>query len=179
MCIVTGPRQYSTDLPQGGLEIPCSYIFRTNNQAESDKTRKLLQTVLEIAITQTSEEEPTLLEVHHPEKEVNTFASKETLVVTTSIHENFPYSTYQEFQCSHRSTDPLPVVTIHEECIDKSPTKKRKLSEIDIEGIIMGEELSVADITWPKDYLRHSSLNWVAYSLLFYSKKKILIPEKK
>ena len=53
MCIVTGPRQYSTDLPQGGLEIPCSYIFRTNNQAESDKTRKVLQTVLEIAITQT------------------------------------------------------------------------------------------------------------------------------
>ena len=90
MCIVTGPRLYSADLLQGGLEISCSYIFRTNNQAESDKTRKLLETVLEITITQTSEEEPTLLEVHHSEKEVNTSTSKDTLAVTTAIHENFP-----------------------------------------------------------------------------------------
>jgi len=28
-CVVTGPRQYSSDLPQGGLEIPCRYIFQT------------------------------------------------------------------------------------------------------------------------------------------------------
>ena len=31
VCVVTGARQYSTDLPQGGLEIPCRYIFRTNS----------------------------------------------------------------------------------------------------------------------------------------------------
>ena len=78
------------DLPQGGLEIPCSYIFRTNNQAEIDKTRKLLKTILEITITQTSEVEPTVLEVNEPQQEVDTSTSKETPSVTTSIHENFP-----------------------------------------------------------------------------------------
>ena len=46
VCVVTGSRQYSADLPQGGLEVPCQYIFRTSNQAESDKTRKLIETVL-------------------------------------------------------------------------------------------------------------------------------------
>ena len=54
MCIITGARQYSVDLPQRGLEVPCRYIFRTNNQAESDKTRKLLETVFEITIKTTS-----------------------------------------------------------------------------------------------------------------------------
>ena len=27
-CFTTGPRQYSRDLPQRGLDIPCSYIFK-------------------------------------------------------------------------------------------------------------------------------------------------------
>ena len=177
VCIVTGPRQYSADLLQGGLEIPCSYIFRTNNQAESDKTRKLLETVLEITITHTSEEEPTLLEVHHSEKEVNTSLSKETLAVTTSIHENF--SIDQEFQRSHRSTDPLPVVTIHEESIDEPLPKKRKLSEIDIEGIIMGKELSDADINLAQRLLKvqFPEMGGLQSSLL--QQKKIPIPEKK
>ena len=26
-CIVTGTRRYSSDLPQGGLEIPCRLLF--------------------------------------------------------------------------------------------------------------------------------------------------------
>ena len=28
MCKVTGPRHYSSDLPQGGLEVPCRLVFR-------------------------------------------------------------------------------------------------------------------------------------------------------
>ena len=27
MCIVDGPRRYSADLPQGGLELPCKLLF--------------------------------------------------------------------------------------------------------------------------------------------------------
>ena len=137
--------------------------------------------LLEITITQTSEEEPTLLEVHHSEKEVNTSISKETLAVTISIHENFlaSTSTDQEFQCYHRSTDPLPVVTIHEECIDEPLPKKRKLSEIDIEGIIMGKELSDADINLAQRLLKAQfpELGGLQSSLL--QQKKIPIPEKK
>ena len=28
MCEITGTKQYSRDLPQGGMEIPCVYVFR-------------------------------------------------------------------------------------------------------------------------------------------------------
>ena len=31
-CIVTGTRQYSRDLPQGGMEIPCKYRFVSNGK---------------------------------------------------------------------------------------------------------------------------------------------------
>ena len=159
MCIVTGARQYSVDLPQGGLEIPCCYIFRTNNQAESDKTRKLLETVLEITIKPTSVDEPTLLEAHNPEQAVDTSAdastSKETPAVTTPIHENFPTTSIdQKIQCFHCSTDPVPVVTVHEECNNEPPPKKRKLSDIDIKGNIMGEELCDADINFAQRLLK-------------------------
>lgn len=40
-CKVTGSRRYSSDLPQGGLEIPCSLLF-TANMKEIVKLRKVL-----------------------------------------------------------------------------------------------------------------------------------------
>ena len=33
VCVVTGLRQYSADLPQGGLEVPCCYTFKTIHDA--------------------------------------------------------------------------------------------------------------------------------------------------
>lgn len=33
-CIVTGPRRYSGDLPQGGVEIPCKLVFDGSNAPE-------------------------------------------------------------------------------------------------------------------------------------------------
>ena len=40
-CKVTGSRRYSSDPPQGGLEIPCSLLF-TANVKEITKLRKVL-----------------------------------------------------------------------------------------------------------------------------------------
>ena len=34
-CIVTGRRCYSSDLPQGGLEVPCVYQFHGNSELVS------------------------------------------------------------------------------------------------------------------------------------------------
>ena len=31
-CVVTGQRRYSSDLPQGGMEIPCRYHFSGNGK---------------------------------------------------------------------------------------------------------------------------------------------------
>ena len=41
-CRVTGGRQYSSDLPQGGLEIPCILTFNGNIQ-DLEKITELLQ----------------------------------------------------------------------------------------------------------------------------------------
>lgn len=41
-CEVTGSRQYSSDLEQGGLEIPCKLNFSCSDQERLSTTRKLL-----------------------------------------------------------------------------------------------------------------------------------------
>ena len=46
-CTITGTRQYSADLPQGGLEIPCLLTFR-GDKKEVMKVRKLLGTKLQV-----------------------------------------------------------------------------------------------------------------------------------
>ena len=42
ICEVTAPKRYSADLPQGGLEIPCRFIFHGPTKFVA-KVRKLLQ----------------------------------------------------------------------------------------------------------------------------------------
>lgn len=42
ICQVTGTRRYSTDLVQGGLEIPCILVFKSNNKKEADKTAQCM-----------------------------------------------------------------------------------------------------------------------------------------
>ena len=41
-CSITGPRQYSADLVQGGMEVPCIYYFG-GEDADVGKVEKLLQ----------------------------------------------------------------------------------------------------------------------------------------
>ena len=172
------------DLPQGGLEIPCRYIFKTNNQAESDKTRKLLETILEITIeSTTSGDKPTQLKAQNPEQAADTSTSKEKFAVTTPVHEDFPatsYGTDLQIQCSsHCSTDPVPVVTIDEEANNEPTPKKRKLSNSDIERIIMSEELRDADINLAQRLLRvqFPVLGGLQSTLL--QQKEAPIPERK
>ena len=48
VCIVTGPRQYSSDLPQGGLEVPCRYIFRTKDCSLGENAKKVVKDVFNV-----------------------------------------------------------------------------------------------------------------------------------
>ena len=41
-CLITGGRRYSSDLPQGGLEIPCVLTFETTKAKEGMKTQRVL-----------------------------------------------------------------------------------------------------------------------------------------
>ena len=42
-CTVEGARQYSRDLPQGGLEIPCTLTFTASDQPTIDKLSVLIK----------------------------------------------------------------------------------------------------------------------------------------
>ena len=47
-CIVNGPRRYSADLPQGGLELPCKLMFIAPSLLECNKMEKLVRSSLEM-----------------------------------------------------------------------------------------------------------------------------------
>jgi len=49
VCVITGPRQYSSDLPQGGLEVPCRYIFRTKDSVLGEKARKVVNDIFSVS----------------------------------------------------------------------------------------------------------------------------------
>ena len=49
-CTVTGHRCYSSDLPQGGLEVPCKLTFITKTFKEGSKTKKLLESTLSVEV---------------------------------------------------------------------------------------------------------------------------------
>ena len=54
-CSITGGRQHSKDLPQGGLEVPCIYVF-TGPSDIVDKTQQRLAELKIQAVKQTSAE---------------------------------------------------------------------------------------------------------------------------
>ena len=44
-CEVTGARRHSWDLPQGGLEVPCTVIYRSTDVKELDKIKSLMSKI--------------------------------------------------------------------------------------------------------------------------------------
>ena len=49
-CTVSGTRRFSTDLPQGGMEIPCFLVFKAS-PAELKKLKKAIKSCAKLAIT--------------------------------------------------------------------------------------------------------------------------------
>ena len=45
-CQMTGGRRHSSDLPQGGLEVPCVLKFQTSSKRDAEKTEKLIRNSL-------------------------------------------------------------------------------------------------------------------------------------
>ena len=52
VCIVSGSRRYSSNLPQGGLEIPCILKFTASNLNEAGKARRQLESTLQICTSE-------------------------------------------------------------------------------------------------------------------------------
>ena len=70
MCKVTGPRCYSSDLPQGGLEVSCRLVFRGTSKLITKLSRLLQIESPNCKITNESECESTLAtaDVENPSK---------------------------------------------------------------------------------------------------------------
>ena len=62
VCVVNRARQYSSDLPQGGLEVPCILTFRASSEKEGKKAKKLIESALLVKIKASVLKDSTLSE---------------------------------------------------------------------------------------------------------------------
>ena len=142
VCVVTGLRQYSADLPQGGLEVPCCYTFKTIHDAEGEKARKIIEGVLSVEIM------PTI-------KSDTEIKTGEVLIQDSG--ETPPDDQRAVIEADREMPE-----------INEPPHKKRKLSAPEIEKVIMGEELSDVHINLAQRLLRAQfpELNGLLFTLL-------------
>ena len=59
-CTVTSHWCYSSDLPQGGLEVPCKLTFITKIFKEGSKTKILLESTLSVEVGEIEAETPVI-----------------------------------------------------------------------------------------------------------------------
>ena len=129
-CVVDGPRRYSSDLPQGGLELLCKLLFRAPSLLESNKMKKLIQSAMEKSVLEPAKNEPTL--------QSSTTDSQFTMENTTERQPTV-------MDCSSAATQGNYVVAV-DEIVCSPPKKTRKA--YDEEGIIMGNELTDVEINF-------------------------------
>jgi len=133
-------------LPQGGLEIPCKYVFKTFQRIESEKARAIIENTLAIKI-------PTILQEDLTEdsvsKEIPPLPMKTQVPMSRSelyrkkpAETPIPTSTTVDNQVKSLCTskDHFSVI-LDSEVLREPQSKKRKLRDIEIEHVIMGEEL--------------------------------------
>ena len=172
-CRVTGNRQCSSDLPQGGLELPCILTFSIQDQRESSKTEKLISDSLRLM------KGKLVIELQSPEKDNNSTSNATKCNTSTgkdgsggscntlTSHGASSSSTNNtgsgstnntDGSCTNLSTsgsgssttssctnEAIVEVIDLETADDESPKKKKPLC-IDTHLIIMGEKLTDIEI---------------------------------
>ena len=169
-CLVNGSRKYSSDLPQGGLEIPCILKFVTSNLNEAGKTRRQLESTLHTCTTSCTS-------TTTPSSEVvasmvsSQLQSEAQFSSSTPIDSDVPIDPPMLKIDDHLSD---PSVDITESCSvdDEPPAKKHKI--FDAEKIIMGEELSDVEINYAQRLLKEKHPNVSGLRTTLYKGK---IPE--
>ena len=156
LCEMMGNHRYSADLPQGGLEIPCALHFITDNDKEGKKAKDLFQSTLSVEVEEFLETTPQKLPV--------------TMKLTSTTGELPRVTVDNEEAAEINVSKPVAVTKLpsgianNEEAsiivnltdIDPgvlSPLKK-KVKNIDLERVIMGEELSEVKINFAQQLLK-------------------------
>ena len=158
-CIIIGPRRYSSDLPQGGLELPCKFVFSTHDAEESSRLRKLItdslsklcygenpvdgsveeefvETVTSKSISTEKEESKVnnqLDESAFDTSEVPTFMAIQKTIINESMSTSQPTVIADEVVCS--------------------PARK-KHKQFDEEQIVMGAQLTDLEINFAQQLLK-------------------------
>ena len=151
--VVSGPRRYSADLEQGGLEIPCLLYFTIKNERSS-----LIGKVGELSTVSSM---PISTEV---ELEKGTALEQPSTVVVSE-------------QTSNNSENDTTEVTIDvTKTIENSPPRKKQ-KQFDAECIIMGHELSDVEINLAQRFLKaqFKKLNGLQSTLL---QEKVITPRE-
>ena len=170
VCLVNGSRRYSSDLPQGGLEIPCILKFVASNLNEAGKTRRQLESTLHTCTTSCTS-------TTTPSSEVvvsmvsSQLQSEAQFSSSTPIDSDVPIDPPMLKIDDHLSD---PSVDITESCgvDDEPPAKKHKI--FDAEKIIMREELSDVEINYAQRLLKEKHPNVSGLRTTLYKGK---IPE--
>ena len=137
-CIVDGPRRYSADLPQGGLELPCKLMFIAPNLLECKKMEKLVRSSLEM-----SHLEPQSVSIkYHP-------------AISKSVESSSVTDSAQAKQLQEPITQEYIMAVDNIMC---SPPKKRSKS-FDEEAILMGNELTDVEINFAQELLKAQFTN--------------------
>ena len=163
-CRVAGHRRYSSDLEQGGLEVPCVLTFSVSsphNQVVSvEKTEKLVKSALAVKSTSESQQ-PSVAKPCDEPSFIDT--SKDTCSDSNTVSS---YSKKTESDIISISDDELAVSK--ENLTDQPHAKKPRSADVDIEKIIMGARLSDIHINIAQKLLKDQfcSLNGLESTLL-------------
>ena len=151
-CVINGRRRHSSDLPQGGLEIPCALHFMTVSGYEGKKAKNLIESTLCVEVSEVplTVNAPTAV---NPAEERNIEDVQEPGEMSPVI---------------------IPEDKAEEDV--QSPQKKRAKC-IDVERIVMGEELCDIEINFAQQLLKaqFTKLNGLASTL--YQEKRVKLTE--
>ena len=148
-CRITGTRRYSADLPQGGMEVPCILIFKSQSIKECNKTENLIKSAKSIS----SEELPTTTgvdssgEIIKPSAQIALEDSKEACTSTVTSKSSSP------IKACHLSADDVVELLTSDEDEVEPPVKKLRCT-IDMERLIMGQKLSDIEINFSQRFLK-------------------------
>jgi len=140
---VTGSRQYSADLEQGGMDIPCTYTFSSEFFQESSKPEKSIKLAIKKG---TIKEVSSISELSVFDKQLETKAECE--------NQPSPASEPASDNNTHiKANDIIDMLSESEEESDEPPLKKFKHS-VDFECIIMGDKLTDLEINTAQRLLK-------------------------
>jgi len=163
ICRVTGTRRYSSDLPQGGMEIPCILLFRSSTQKECDKAEHFLKsscsaTAAKSVVRGIDAATPAII-AHDP---VCPSHPPDSLASNNShqkLQQPRPQQPVKTSDSKVKTIDPRRIVAkdilemLSDEDDVEPPNKKFKYS-IDLERVVTGEPLSDQEINISQKLLR-------------------------